>query len=795
MVVETIYLCQHSHSDAGYTDLAYRVRNLHAGNMAKVIEYCQRYADRPDEERFRWSIEAAYVLDDFLPQADARQQECMYGLLRKRSIELTGFHLSIISHHLSLGELRESIRWAVELSKANNFQVKTAMLCDVGSATWALPEVLQQAGIKYFVLGAGGCRVLCPWADLPPLFRWVGPRGSSVLFWHLGLDKREPPNQITNVRAQYGLGTCGFVWPVRSQRLGQGVLPQSDNEVLANIAWASLDRLLERLEAEGYPYQELLLQCASDNSGPDPEICNDIRFWNELHPNGPKVRLATFSEFLELMERKYGPDIPSLKGDLTCTWMDQAASLPQATSLHGRTGRLIEQTKALAELTGELDKPLGDQMHQVYRKMLWYTDHTYGLSSWGLGKTLEHGWPSDSLLDFHKASWRTKTGYAQAAYDQAKAIFEQLAVRVENSLIPPEADFVVLNPHDHSRVEPIEAIIIGKSDCSYQIRDLQNGQVYAADTQPVASVWSRLTFVAELGPGEIHLYRAEELDHSASCRLGDGQIIDNGIYSVQLDQASGWVKRITDLKNGRELLDSEAEHQFGQVLHAILDGVRDDAFYAGICSAITRTFAGISRVDTGSTTMGQVRQTLRSRVVLNLLGQQTTVHLEVNLFRSVPNIYVRVSVDKPLTTKREDVRIAFPLNICRPMVHYRLANCVARMNQDQLPGSHTDYLTVQDWINVAERDYHITLTALDAPLVEVGGIRAEKWAGLDYVPEKGWLYSYVADNIYQTNIPQWTTDQTSFEFVISAIARPFVEEDIELLARGVRTPMCCLCKR
>ena len=125
MAVETIYLCQHSHSDAGYTDLAYRVRNLHVRNMDKVTEYCQEFGDWPDQERFRWNIEVSYVLEDFLQQADSSQQELLFSLLRNGLIELTAFHLSIISHHLSLGELRESIRWAVDLGKANDFEVKT----------------------------------------------------------------------------------------------------------------------------------------------------------------------------------------------------------------------------------------------------------------------------------------------------------------------------------------------------------------------------------------------------------------------------------------------------------------------------------------------------------------------------------------------------------------------------------------------------------------------------------------------------------------------------------------------
>ena len=69
MAIETIYLCQHSHNDAGYTDLAYRVRSLHVRNINKVIECCQEFTDRPDQEQFRWNFEASYVLEDFLQQA------------------------------------------------------------------------------------------------------------------------------------------------------------------------------------------------------------------------------------------------------------------------------------------------------------------------------------------------------------------------------------------------------------------------------------------------------------------------------------------------------------------------------------------------------------------------------------------------------------------------------------------------------------------------------------------------------------------------------------------------------
>lgn len=63
--------------------------------------------------------------------------------------------------------------------------------------------------------------------------------------------------------------------------------------------------LEERLNAEQYPYEELMLQYGGDNRWPNPDLPEIIE---RINASGklPEIELTTPSRFMELMEQRYG---------------------------------------------------------------------------------------------------------------------------------------------------------------------------------------------------------------------------------------------------------------------------------------------------------------------------------------------------------------------------------------------------------------------------------------------------------------------------------------------------------
>ena len=126
-----------------------------------------------------------------------------------------------------------------------------------------------------------------------------------------------------------------------------------------------------------------------------------------------------------------------------------------------------------------------------------------------------------------------------------------------------------------------------------------------------------------------------------------------------------------------------------------------------------------------------------------------------------------------------------------------------RPELDQLPGSCKQWLTVGRWADVSNRDYGVTWATLDAPLIEVGAITADKLAQssdpalwLARLPPSQTLFSYVMNNYWITNYRAFQSGPTMFRYSIlphgpydpAAAQRFGMERSQPLLAAAARGP-------
>ncbi len=109
--------------------------------------------------------------------------------------------------------------------------------------------------------------------------------------------------------------------------------------------------------------------------------------------------------------------------------------------------------------------------------------------------------------------------------------------------------------------------------------------------------------------------------------------------------------------------------------------------------------------------------------------------------------------DKSAVRAPEAVHVAFPLNVPGAEVRYDLAFGLCRTEVDQLPGANRNHLTVAYGADVSNQDFGVTLACPDAPLLEVGRLRADPIVtGWDTQLEpSSTLYGYVMNNYWETN--------------------------------------------
>jgi len=96
------------------------------------------------------------------------------------------------------------------------------------------------------------------------------------------------------------------------------------------------------------------------------------------------------------------------------------------------------------------------------------------------------------------------------------------------------------------------------------------------------------------------------------------------------------------------------------------------------------------------------------------------------------------------------VHIGFPFEIPEGVLRYDVAHGIVQPEVDQLPGACKNFFSVVSWVDISNDQRGITWATLDAPLIEIGDITAEKPWMKEINPAQN-FYSYVMNNYWHTN--------------------------------------------
>jgi alpha-mannosidase len=118
------------------------------------------------------------------------------------------------------------------------------------------------------------------------------------------------------------------------------------------------------------------------------------------------------------------------------------------------------------------------------------------------------------------------------------------------------------------------------------------------------------------------------------------------------------------------------------------------------------------------------------------------------------------TLDKKLIRKGEAVHFAYPFDITNPEVRIDLGYAVISPEKDQLAGACKDYYSAQRFVDVSNKDYGVTLTLNETPLVEIGEMHSElpdpgsvqansSWKKTQMPSSK--IFTYLMNNYWYTN--------------------------------------------
>jgi len=570
---------------------------------------------------------------------------------------------------------------------------------------WALPELFQEAGIGRVSFRANSIRGQFLWyrpGAVPRPFYWQAPDGSRI-----------------------------FVWYTDSYREGNFFRAPGLHE-------GEFASVLRRNEATGYPFDEIQLRMGGDNLPPDFNTSINARAWNEKYL-WPKVVVATNREFLEPLEARHGSRCQTFRGDIPSWWADGPASSALENGMNRLLHDQLAATEALWTIACLADPRLRyprEEIGHAYDKMIHFDEHT-----WGASASITEPKGAQTV-----AQWKFKAAYAQDAKKLADGLLNGVldrlsqqvqspgkqAIAVWNSLAWKRSDVVTL-PLAGSPLENAAAITVTdiRSRAPVPVQLSEDGK--------------QALFVARDLPALGYLlYTVEAAPAPPKTAAGQHGILENAFYRVAAKAERGGLASWYDKQLRRELLDTNAAYLGNQPIYEkSLDG--RDAISRKTPSRFKRTVPQAGRL--AAQTAGPVFQEMvleTSLPSLPVIRQQVRLYNELKM-ADLSNVVTKEEVFDP-----EGVYFAFPFDVPSPEIRFQIANGVMRPGKDQLTYSCQDFYAIQNWADVAGRDFGVVLAPLEAPLILAGGLNAYQWADrINFT--SGHLYSWVMNNYWICN--------------------------------------------
>ena len=786
-----VYLVHNSHHDFGYTDLPSNVLEEYECFMDQVLRFCERTEDFPEEAKFKYVIEGSWSILNFMERNPKRGRK-LIEYIKKEQVEVTAFFGNVITELCGTEELIRILYPSFLLKQRYGVEISSAELNDIPGLAWGLADILASSGVKYLSFGVpdyycfeynmkrpNARDVHYIWdeekvirRDLPGAFRWKGIDGGEVLVWKV-------PER----------GGCGgfYMWN----------LEEAEKEILSE---------LKRLEENGYPFDIVRFQLKSgirDNSPPSLRFSEIVKEWNKKW-GYPKLILSTNKQFFEELERRYCDRFPVIKGELPDTdYTIGALSMAKETGINRKNHDDVLSAEKFATMGKYLAGYIypKEKIRKAYRDIFFYDLHCFGLAN--------------PVGEGQDASKFEKSTFAYRASAIIQDILSKSLNKIADDINLEEGYYIVVfNPLSWKRTDVVRAPFMPIPPCGssmywenskfksgrligrdviglppeigetpfelvdmdtgeeipYQIVELKNWGLpipYSPERyalgQLCPSYLKEIVFIAkDVPPLGYKTYKikpgGEKIRFKNRIKVTDS-FIENDFFKVFLEPSSGLIRSIYDKELGRELVDSNAPHKFGQIVSRFAKDGKEGKF---------------SKWEIEKGKEGPV---YGSVLISGCVKGCPQVVTEIVLYDEIKRIDVlnRVLRDSlPLL----EVYFAFPFSIENPEFTFEGVGCVIEPLKDQFPSSNTDYYAVQHWVDIFNEGFGVTFSSIEAPILEFGGLSPGyisqahhlltfKGYGHEFKKtkfEKGYLYSYIMNNNFRTNFYNVQVSDSLFRY-------------------------------
>lgn len=701
IVPRTLYFIHHSHTDVGYSHLQAEVEKIHTKNIYDALKMIEETRNLPEEARFKWNVEALWDVENFMQKATPEDKKAFAKAVKEGGIGLSAMYGNILTGLSQPEELFHYTEYAQKLEKEFGFKINSAMMSDVPGFAWSLVPALASSGVKYFSSGPNylgssnpylGDRVgnfVKNWGDKPVW--WQSPSGKEkILFWTGG----------------------------RGYSSWHGVHP---GDVFEN-GQKKIAEYLEDLVKTNYPYDmvQWRYNIVADNGPIDPTISKFVDEWNKKYES-PKIILSTNEKMFEVFEKKYGDQIPVVKGDISPHWEDGAMSTAKEEGINRNSSLKLQQLTTLYSMLNPRQYN-SKSFYEAWRNVILFHEHT-----WGAFNSI-----TAPDLPFVKDQWQVKKQFSL----DGSTITNQLEKDLLQLITEPGSKTIaVLNTSSWTRsgTVTIPGTVLGNAvkDAAGNIIPLQKLQD------------GTMVFIAKNIPplGSANFSIVKDKIKAAEHFSMTGNSISNGKVTLNWDPKTGSITHFTD---------NSTTNYAGSFNNQGLNS------YWYVPGSDPKEAVSNSAVELKVLEKGPILT--RISLVSDAPGAKKLERI-ITLFADSDEIELENIVDKKPVRTKESVHFGFPFNTDFKNITVDAGYGTMKYLTDQLPGSNMDYWYSRRWVDASSGKKGMQWMMLETPLIEAGEMIDErmlidnshkKWKDKGISGTTHW-FSYAMNNYWHTN--------------------------------------------
>lgn len=809
----TIHLVHHTHLDIGYTDPQGTVLNEHLSFLDSCLDLTHETQDWPEDARFRWCVEALWSFEQWAKARPVARVQELIDRVHEGRIELTAMPFNLHTETCSTDELHELLRLSRDVRKTYGVEFTSAMQTDVPGCVAGLPDALTQAGVRYLSVAHNWAGRSVPHLvggqDLPRLFRWQAPSGASVLVW-----VTDTPHGMAYMEGPM----LGFE---RSYEVVDDLLPAYLTSLANNpypygegvFGSTPTDTPLYR-KPYGWDILHLRVQGKfADNAPPRRIMSETVRSWNEQWAF-PRLRLSRNEDFFVEAEQRYGDEIKTFEGDWNDWWADGVGSGARPMQLCREAQGRIADAQTIGSLAGVSGADGAEDdtrdARPAYLAASLFDEHT-----WGAGDPWTHG---DHGFHSGEQQWHWKYGQSIRAHDEATTLMNRTVARLASTTGTAAgslASFHVVNTCSWKRTDIAELFLPESRvplEVGVAVVDSRSGKQLPFDTRPQTNPNHRdagrfllvaVDDVPSLGRVRLDIVASDDPESAAVIasagnlsigaeetafeggNLATDTVLENEFLRVEVDLSTATIRSIVDKLSGRELVNADATVGFNGYVYDEYGSAPHINHLSGKVAALNGLeMLGRRSLARPAALLEHSSTATVERIVYEAGGPGVEwIRTTLILPHGVNRLDIENRIAKPVTAAKESAYFSFPFAFADPTVRVEATGGVVGTDIPAVPGGAHYMRAMRRWISMESDGQAVAWSTQDAALVQLRQI------SLPYAPfpptlvedEPGTIFSWVHNNLWDTNFPSQQGFEMTFRYSVAASA------NAEGTTLGVRT--------